>query len=222
MFSAQNEVMEYLVKRLMAGAKEAEGRPPTPAPNAVYWWLLFSSSSGGVDEGVGLLLGMGVGNGRFFFRRERALPKANNGKIYCQQGKPQSCKDSSTRYAANQSSGEEGQRGLKVIIPDLLIDGRFLSSTLDGVGAQLLGEAKTPGQATAPCWPEDGARSFTLDDEGAFEHGNYMNPETPHHAHCGTQQPPYRGGGQLDSIRTQTPGLGPHALFFSSRIWVCF
>ena len=39
--------------------------------------------------------------------------------------------------------GVEGTKALQEIIPDLLIDGRFLSTTLDGVGASLLRGTRT-------------------------------------------------------------------------------
>ena len=39
--------------------------------------------------------------------------------------------------------GVEGTKTLQEIIPDLLIDGRFLSTTLDGVGASLLRGTRT-------------------------------------------------------------------------------
>ena len=54
------------------------------------------------------------------------------------QGKPRTCKDLFNRVNANNcEEGEEGQRDLQEIIPDLVIDGRFLSPSLDGLGAAL-------------------------------------------------------------------------------------
>ena len=52
------------------------------------------------------------------------------------QGKPQTCKDLFNRVN-NHHQGEEGQRELQEIIPDIMIDGRFLHSNLHGAGAAL-------------------------------------------------------------------------------------
>jgi hypothetical protein len=60
------------------------------------------------------------------------------------KGKPQTCKDLFNRVNANNcEEGEEGQRDLQEIIPDLVIDGRFLSPSLDGPGAALLRGVRT-------------------------------------------------------------------------------
>jgi hypothetical protein len=44
---------------------------------------------------------------------------------------------------SQQQGEEESQRSLQEIIPDIMIDGRFVCSTLNGVGAQLLGGIKS-------------------------------------------------------------------------------
>jgi len=59
------------------------------------------------------------------------------------QGKPQAFKNLLSRVSIRETRcqhrfGAEGTNALQAIIPDLLIDGRFLSTTLDGVGASLL------------------------------------------------------------------------------------
>jgi hypothetical protein len=60
------------------------------------------------------------------------------------KGKPQSCKDLFNRINTNNcQEGEEQQRDLQEIIPDIVIDGRFLPSSLDGVGATLLRGVRT-------------------------------------------------------------------------------
>ena len=60
------------------------------------------------------------------------------------KGKPQSCKDLFNRINTNNcQEGEERQRDLQEIIPDIVIDGRFLPSSLDGVGATLLRGVRT-------------------------------------------------------------------------------
>jgi hypothetical protein len=58
------------------------------------------------------------------------------------QGKPQTCKDPFNRVN-NHHQGEEGQRELQEIIPDIMIDGRFLNRNLDGAGAALFGGIRT-------------------------------------------------------------------------------
>ena len=59
------------------------------------------------------------------------------------RGKPRTCKDLFNHVSCEQDLGEEGQRNLQEIIPDILIDGRFVSSTLDGKGAHTLRGVKT-------------------------------------------------------------------------------
>ena len=61
------------------------------------------------------------------------------------QGKPQTCKNLFSRVSTRcrHRFGVEGTKTLQEIIPDLLIDGRFLSTTLDGVGASLLRGTRT-------------------------------------------------------------------------------
>ena len=60
------------------------------------------------------------------------------------KGQPKSCKDLFNRINTNNcQEGEERQRDLQEIIPDLVIDGRFLSPSLDGVGATLLQGVQT-------------------------------------------------------------------------------
>ena len=61
------------------------------------------------------------------------------------QGKPQTCKNLFSRVSnrCRHRFGVEGTKTLQEIIPDLLIDGRFLSTTLDGAGANLLRGTRT-------------------------------------------------------------------------------
>jgi hypothetical protein len=69
-------------------------------------------------------------------------------------GKPQTCKNLFNRVSnrCRHRFGVEGTKTLQEIIPDLLIDGRFLSTTLDGVGAGLLRGMRTLADVkTKPC-----------------------------------------------------------------------
>ena len=61
------------------------------------------------------------------------------------QGKPQTCKDlfSCVTTRCRHRLGEEGTKKLQEIVPDVMLDCRFLSSTLDGVGSILLRGKKT-------------------------------------------------------------------------------
>jgi hypothetical protein len=60
------------------------------------------------------------------------------------KGQPNSCKDLFIRINTNNcQEGEERQRDLQEIIPDLVIDGRFLSPSLDGPGAALFRGVRT-------------------------------------------------------------------------------
>jgi hypothetical protein len=60
------------------------------------------------------------------------------------KGQPNSCKDLFIRINTNNcQEGEERQRDLQEIIPDLVIDGRFLSPSLDGVGVTLFRGVRT-------------------------------------------------------------------------------
>lgn len=58
-------------------------------------------------------------------------------------GKPRSCKDLFTHIKPGQAGGAEQPRVLQEIIPDLRIDGRFIDTTTEGDGAQLLGSVRT-------------------------------------------------------------------------------
>jgi hypothetical protein len=61
------------------------------------------------------------------------------------QGKPQTCKYLFSRISTRcrYRFGVEGTKTLQEIFPDLLIDGRFLSTTLGVVGASLLRGTRT-------------------------------------------------------------------------------
>lgn len=59
------------------------------------------------------------------------------------QGKPNTCKDIFKHVRCDDGVGEERQRALQEIIPDIVIDGRFLNSTLSGIGVHLLGGIET-------------------------------------------------------------------------------
>ena len=114
------------------------------------------------------------------------------------QGKPQTCKDLFNRVSCQHQVGEEGQRVLQEIIPDLLIDGRFLSSTLDGEGAQVLGATKTLADV----------KTKSCDDKYAAEPtGKGCAVVTKRQNEVNTDY--HKRAGKLDAEQGLAPGAGP-------------
>ena len=66
-------------------------------------------------------------------------------------GKPQTCKDLFVRATTRHRLGQEDQNRLHEIIPDLMIDGRFLSPTIEGPGCLLQGTKTLVDVKTKSC-----------------------------------------------------------------------